>query len=135
MFWLHQVFLPGFAEISTIRDILRDNKTFSPKRGRFLIVPLHSSLSSEDQALVFKKPKDGMRKIVLSTNIAETSVTIDDCVFVVDTGKMKETRFNTNENMESLETCWVSRANANQRKGRAGRVMPGVCVHLYTSHR
>lgn len=76
-----------------------------------------------------------MRKIVLSTNLAETSITIDDCVFVIDTGKMKETRFNSNQNMESLETCWVSRANAMQRKGRAGRVMIGVCIHLYTSYR
>lgn len=96
---------------------------------------MHSSLSSEEQSLVFRKPNDGVRKIVLSTNIAETSVTIDDCVFVIDTGKMKETRFNSNQNMESLETCWVSKANALQRKGRAGRVMPGVCFHLYTSHR
>ncbi|XP_051175200.1 putative ATP-dependent RNA helicase DHX57 [Leptopilina boulardi] len=129
------VFLPGFAEILTVKDCLRDSKIFSAKKGRFLIVPLHSSLSSEEQSLVFRKPNDGVRKIVLSTNIAETSVTIDDCVFVIDTGKMKETRFNSNQNMESLETCWVSKANALQRKGRAGRVMPGVCFHLYTSHR
>lgn len=130
-----QVFLPGFAEILTVKDSLRDSKIFSAKKGRFLVIPLHSSLSSEEQALVFKKPNEGVRKIVLSTNIAETSVTIDDCVFVIDVGKMKETRFNSNQNMESLETCWVSKANALQRKGRAGRVMPGVCFHLYTSHR
>ncbi|KAK0098694.1 hypothetical protein PV326_005105 [Microctonus aethiopoides] len=129
------VFLPGLAEISTIRDILNDNKIFSPKNGNFIIIPLHSSLSSEEQSLIFKKTNDKIRKIVLSTNIAETSVTIDDCVFVVDTGKMKEMRFNSNQNMESLEICWVSHANAMQRKGRAGRVMPGVCIHLFTSHR
>ncbi|XP_046749004.1 putative ATP-dependent RNA helicase DHX57 isoform X1 [Diprion similis] len=129
------VFLPGIAEIMSLKDALHNNKSLSPKSGNFIIVPLHSSLSSEDQSLVFKKMKDGVRKIVLSTNIAETSVTIDDCVFVVDTGKMKETRFNSNQNMESLDMCWVSRANAMQRKGRAGRVMPGVSIHLYTSHR
>lgn len=111
-----------------------DNKYLSPKTGKFLIVPLHSTLSNEEQNLVFKKIGD-VRKIVLSTNLAETSITIDDCVFVIDSGKMKETRFNANQNMESLETCWVSRANAMQRKGRAGRVMPGVCVHLYTSYK
>lgn len=77
----------------------------------------------------------GVRKIVLSTNIAETSVTIDDCVFVIDSGKMKEKHFDSNRNMESLETVWVTRANAMQRKGRAGRVTSGVCVHLYTRHR
>lgn len=129
------IFLPGIAEIMALKDLLSDNKSLSPKSGKFIIVPLHSSLSSEEQSLVFKKTKEGVRKIVLSTNLAETSVTIDDCVFVVDTGKMKETRFNSNQNMESLEMCWVSRANAMQRKGRAGRVMPGVSIHLYTSHR
>lgn len=128
------VFLPGFAEIIALKNRLIDNKYLSPKTGKFLIVPLHSTLSNEEQNLVFKKIGD-VRKIVLSTNLAETSITIDDCVFVIDSGKMKETRFNANQNMESLETCWVSRANAMQRKGRAGRVMPGVCVHLYTSYK
>lgn len=71
----------------------------------------------------------------MSTNLAETSVTIDDCVFVIDSGKMKEKRFDPNRNMESLDTVWVTRANALQRKGRAGRVMSGVCIHLYTRHR
>lgn len=82
-----------------------------------------------------RKPNAGQRKIVISTNLAETSVTIDDCVFVIDSGKMKEKRFDPNRNMESLETTWVTRANALQRKGRAGRVMSGVCIHLYTGHR
>ncbi|CAB0037009.1 unnamed protein product [Trichogramma brassicae] len=129
------IFLPGIAEIMTLKDTLRNNRTFSPARGKFMIVPLHSTLSSDEQSLIFKKPEQGVRKIVLSTNIAETSITIDDCVFVIDTGKMKETRFNTNQNMESLEMCWVSRANAMQRMGRAGRVMPGVCIDLYSSFR
>lgn len=77
----------------------------------------------------------GQRKIVLSTNIAETSITIDDCVFVIDCGKMKEKGFDTNKNMESLEVVWESKANAEQRKGRAGRVMPGVCFHLFSRQR
>ncbi|XP_076381687.1 putative ATP-dependent RNA helicase DHX57 [Megalopta genalis] len=128
------VFLPGFAEIISLKNQLNDNKNLSPKTGKVVIVPLHSSLSNEEQNLVFKNVGDA-RKIVLSTNLAETSITIDDCVFVIDSGKMKETRFNANQNMESLETCWVSQANALQRKGRAGRVMPGVCIHLYTLHR
>lgn len=127
--------MPGFAEILTLKDQLYDNKNLSPKTKQFVIVPLHSSLSNEEQSFVFQKTKSGVRKIVLSTNMAETSITIDDCVFVIDTGMMKENRFNSGLNMESLETCWVSRANAMQRKGRAGRVMPGVCIHLYTSYR
>ncbi|KAL0878613.1 hypothetical protein ABMA27_003692 [Loxostege sticticalis] len=129
------IFLPGIAEIMSLHDQLAESHTFSPKSGKYVLVPLHSTLSSEEQALVFKKPKPGARKIVLSTNIAETSVTIDDCVFVIDCGRMKEKRFDSNRNMESLDLVWVSRANAKQRRGRAGRVMPGVCVHLYTSHR
>ncbi|CAH2090225.1 unnamed protein product [Euphydryas editha] len=129
------IFLPGIGEIMSLYDQLVESHTFSPKTGKYILVPLHSTLSSEEQSLVFKKPRPGVRKIVLSTNIAETSVTIDDCVFVVDCGRMKEKRFDSNRNMESLDLVWVSRANAKQRKGRAGRVMPGVCIHLFTSHR
>lgn len=129
------VFLPGFQEIQSVHDALLDSSIFSPRAGKFVLVPLHSALSSEDQAMVFKRAPPGKRKIVLSTNIAETSVTIDDCVFVIDCGLMKEKCFDSNRNMESLDLVWVSRANAKQRKGRAGRVMPGVCIHLYTSFR
>ncbi|XP_034489479.1 putative ATP-dependent RNA helicase DHX57 [Drosophila innubila] len=129
------IFLPGFQEIQSVHDALLDSAMFSPRAGKFVLVPLHSSLSGEDQALVFKRAPPGKRKIVLSTNIAETSVTIDDCVFVIDCGLMKEKCFDSNRNMESLDLVWVSRANAKQRKGRAGRVMPGVCIHLYTSYR
>ncbi|CAG4961770.1 unnamed protein product [Colias eurytheme] len=129
------VFLPGIGEIMSLYDQLVESHTFSPKSGKYKIIPLHSTLSSEEQSLVFKNPGQGVRKVVLSTNIAETSVTIDDCVFVIDCGRMKEKRFESNRNMESLELVWVSRANASQRRGRAGRVRAGVCVHLYTSHR
>lgn len=122
-------------DILALKNRLCHNNNFSSNSIRFLIVPLHSSLSNEEQNLVFKKTGKDVCKIVLSTNLAETSITIDDCVFVIDTGKMKEIRFNSNQNIESLETCWISRANAVQRKGRSGRVMPGVCIHLYTSHR
>lgn len=62
-------------------------------------------------------------------------MTIDDCVFVIDAGQQKEKHFDSNRNMESLETVWISKANASQRRGRAGRVMPGICIHLFTQHR
>lgn len=84
---------------------------------------------------IFRKPGDGQTKIILSTNVAETSITIEDCIFVIDTGKMKQKSFDANTNIESLDTIWVSKANALQRKGRAGRVRKGVCIHLYTKHR
>lgn len=129
------IFLPGFAEIQTVHDTLNESTVFGHRAGNYLIVPLHSTLTNEEQAKVFQKAPSGKRKIVLSTNIAETSVTIDDCVFVIDCGQMREKRFDTNRNMESLDLVWESRANAKQRKGRAGRVRPGICIHLFTSHR
>lgn len=109
---------------------------FYVHRGnKFILIPLHSTLSSEEQSAVFETVPLGKRKIVLSTNIAETSITIDDCVYVIDSGLMKEKCFDTNRNMESLDVVWISRANCNQRKGRAGRVMSGICIHLYTQFR
>ena len=129
------VFLPGMQEIMTLYEQLSSHPRLGNKSGKFVLVPLHSSLSSEEQQLVFSKPGQGKRKIVISTNLAETSITIDDCVFVIDVGRMKEKRFDPTKNMESLDTVWVSQANALQRKGRAGRVMEGVCFHLYTHFR
>ncbi|XP_039293575.1 putative ATP-dependent RNA helicase DHX57 [Nilaparvata lugens] len=129
------VFLPGIGEITQLHEKLLEQSVFRPEADRFFLVPLHSSLSSEEQKLLFKKMKKGVRKIILSTNIAETSVTVDDCVFVIDTGRMKENRFDENKSMETLESVWVSRANALQRRGRAGRVRAGVAISLYTSHR
>uniref|UniRef100_A0A8C0QQ50 Putative ATP-dependent RNA helicase DHX57 n=1 Tax=Chelonoidis abingdonii TaxID=106734 RepID=A0A8C0QQ50_CHEAB len=105
-----------------------------PKPTVCVVYPLHSSLSSEDQQSVFLKPPVGVTKIIISTNIAETSITIDDVVFVIDSGKMKEKRYDPSKGMESLEDTFVSKANALQRKGRAGRVASGVCFHLFSSH-
>ena len=101
-------------EIMTLYDQLNSHPRLGGKSGKFLLIPLHSSLSSEEQQLVFSKPKHGQRKIVISTNLAETSITIDDCVFVLDVGRMKEKRFDPTKNMESLDTVWVSQANALQ---------------------
>ncbi|KAH0504983.1 ATP-dependent RNA helicase DHX36 [Microtus ochrogaster] len=84
---------------------------------------------------VFKKTPPGVRKIVIATNIAETSITIDDVVYVIDGGKIKETHFDTQNNISTMSAEWVSKANAKQRKGRAGRVQPGHCYHLYNGLR
>ncbi|XP_024877807.1 putative ATP-dependent RNA helicase DHX57 [Temnothorax curvispinosus] len=126
------IFLPGLYEIITLMEQLEGN--FILSRNEIMILPLHSSLSIEEQSRVFQKI-EGVRKIVISTNLAETSIIIDDCVFVIDSGRMKESRFNSDKNVECLKTCWVTQANVVQRKGRVGRVTPGVCIHLYTSHR
>ncbi|XP_069625162.1 putative ATP-dependent RNA helicase DHX57 [Ranitomeya imitator] len=129
------VFLPGLAEIKMLYEQLQSNALFSNRRNkRCVIYPLHSSLSSEEQQAVFIKPPQGVTKIIISTNIAETSITIDDVVYVIDSGKMREKRYDPGKSMESLEDTWVSRANAIQRKGRAGRVASGICFHLFTSH-
>lgn len=74
-----------------------------------------------DQKLIFEVPSREIRKIVIATNIAETSITIEDVVYVIDCGKIKLKRFNVEENLQTLEPEWVSLANARQRKGRAGR--------------
>ena len=106
------VFLPGLQEIMTLHDQVAKHPLIGQKCK---LLPLHSSLTSEEQALIFSKTSK--RKIVISTNLAETSITIDDCVFVIEVGKMKEKRFDPSKNMESLDTIWVSKANALQRKG------------------
>lgn len=89
------IFLPGLAEIQSVFDSLMDSKEFSSRSGKYLLLPLHSSLTNEEQALVFKRAPNAKRKIILSTNIAETSITIDDCVFVIDCGQMKEKHFDS----------------------------------------
>ncbi|XP_022604934.1 putative ATP-dependent RNA helicase DHX57 [Seriola dumerili] len=129
------VFLPGLAEIKMLYEQLQSNRMFNNRGAtRCVVYPLHSTLSNEEQQAVFSRPPEGVTKIIISTNIAETSVTIDDVVYVIDSGKMKEKRYDASKSMESLEDSWVSRANALQRKGRAGRVASGVCFHLFTSH-
>ncbi|XP_010006818.1 PREDICTED: putative ATP-dependent RNA helicase DHX57 [Chaetura pelagica] len=129
------IFLPGLAEIKMLYEQLQSNALFNNRHSkRCVVYPLHSSLSSEEQQSVFLRPPVGVIKIIISTNIAETSVTIDDVVYVIDSGKMKEKRYDPSKGMESLEDTFVSKANALQRKGRAGRVASGVCFHLFSSH-
>ncbi|TSK22801.1 DExH-box ATP-dependent RNA helicase DExH1 [Bagarius yarrelli] len=128
------VFLPGLAEIKQLYEQLQANRMFNKRAKKCVVYPLHSSLSNEEQQAVFTRPPEGVTKIIISTNIAETSVTIDDVVYVIDSGRMKEKRYDASRSMESLEDVWVSRANALQRRGRAGRVASGVCFHLFTSH-
>lgn len=124
------IFLPGMAEIMTMVDLLGSASAYSRK---MTILPLHSSLSTEQQQRVFKKAPHGTRKVVVSTNVAETSVTVEDIVFVVDSCKVKETRFDGN--LESLVEDWTSKASIRQRMGRAGRVRAGYCWSLVSTAR
>jgi ATP-dependent RNA helicase DHX57 len=100
-----------------------------------MILPLHGSMSGDEQIRVFVHPPEGTIKIVLSTNLAETSITVDDVVWVIDGGRMKETQYDPGKKMASLVDSCISQANGLQRRGRAGRVQAGVCFHLVTSHR
>jgi HrpA-like RNA helicase len=127
------VFLPGIKEITTLQDLLV--KSMSSPAAREWVLPIHSTIPPEEQRLVFTRPPKGIRKVVLATNIAETAITIDDVAFVVDTGRMKENRYDPLKRMSSLEDVLVARSNARQRRGRAGRVREGVAIHLFTKHR
>ncbi|EFJ09549.1 hypothetical protein SELMODRAFT_428040 [Selaginella moellendorffii] len=127
------VFLPGMPEILQLLDRLLVLKDFSGPASDW-ILPLHSSVAPADQRKVFQVPPNGVRKIVLATNIAETSVTIEDVVHVIDCGKHKENRFDPRRRMSRMAEAWISQANAQQRRGRAGRVKPGNCFCLYTEH-
>lgn len=84
---------------------------------------------------MFSPPPENIRKVIISTDIAETSITIDDVIYVVDTGKHKESRFDPQKKMSIMVEEWISQANARQRQGRAGRVRPGICFRLYTLQR
>ncbi|KAF8895535.1 P-loop containing nucleoside triphosphate hydrolase protein [Infundibulicybe gibba] len=97
------------------------------------IVPLYSLLPSEKQMQVFQPPPPGSRLVVVSTNIAETSLTIPGIRYVVDCGRAKERRYNVDTGIQSFQVGWISKASAAQRAGRAGRTGAGHCYRLYSS--
>ncbi|KAF5190935.1 Dexh-box atp-dependent rna helicase dexh3 [Thalictrum thalictroides] len=124
------VFMTGWDDINSLKDQLQAHPLLGDP-SRVLLLVCHGSMASSEQRLIFDKPEDGVRKIVLSTNIAETSITIDDVVFVIDCGKAKETSYDALNNTPCLLPSWISKAAAGQRRGRAGRVQPGECFCLY----
>ncbi|KAF1377148.1 hypothetical protein PFLUV_G00197580 [Perca fluviatilis] len=127
------IFLPGYDDIVALRGrILYDDKRFSNHSDRYQVFTLHSDMQTLDQKKAMKTSPPGIRKIILSTNIAETSITINDVIFVIDSGKVKEKSFDTLSHVSMLKTVWISKASALQRKGRAGRCRPGICFHLFS---
>lgn len=127
------IFLPGLADIRQLHDLFLTHRMFGSES--FQVWPLHSTISNENQSLVFEFPPKGVRKIVLSTNIAETGITIPDITCVIDSGKHREMRFDEKRQMSKLLECFIARSNAKQRRGRAGRVQSGICWHLFTKYR
>lgn len=100
---------------------------------RVLVLPLYSMLSAEEQARVFDKVPEGTRLIVVATNIAETSITIPDISYVVDSGRQKCRNYHAGTGVVSFDVMWISKAAADQRAGRAGRTGPGHCYRMYSS--
>lgn len=119
------IFLPGTMEIDRCLNAVKRIPNAHP-------LPLHASLLPNEQRRVFLSPPKGMRKVIAATNVAETSITIEDIVAVIDTGRVKETSYDPKDNMVRLQEVWASQAACKQRRGRAGRVRAGTCYKLYT---
>lgn len=127
------LFLTGQEEIDTACEILYDRmKALGKDVPELLILPVYSALPSEMQTRIFEPAPPGGRKVVIATNIAETSLTIDGIYYVVDPGFVKQKVYNSKTGMDSLVVSPISQQQANQRSGRAGRTGPGKCYRLYT---
>ena len=124
------VFLPGEREIRDTADALADAQRRTPSRRPVEIVPLYSRLSAAEQHRVFQ-PHTG-RRVVLATNVAETSLTVPGIRYVVDTGVARISRYSARTKVQRLPIEPISQASANQRSGRCGRVAPGVAIRLYS---
>ena len=125
------VFLPGAGEIRQVAARLEESRK---QRPELVIAPLYGDLPGRQQDVAIKPCPAGKRKIVLTTAIAETSLTIRGINIVVDAGRMRIPRFHPGSLMTVLETVRVSKASADQRRGRAGRTGPGICFRLWTAH-
>lgn len=127
------LFLTGKEEIDTSCEILYERmKGLGPNVPELLILPIYSALPSEMQSQVFDPAPPGTRKVVIATNIAETSITIDHIYYVIDPGFVKQTCYDPKLGMDRLQVTPISQAQAKQRSGRAGRTGPGKCFRLYT---
>ncbi|KAG8527480.1 uncharacterized protein KY384_007632 [Bacidia gigantensis] len=127
------LFLTGQEEIDTSCEILFERmKALGPSVPELIILPVYSALPSEMQSRIFEPAPPGSRKVVIATNIAETSVTIDGIYYVIDPGFVKQNAYDPKLGMDSLVVTPISQAQAKQRAGRAGRTGPGKCFRLYT---
>ncbi|GAN03267.1 ATP-dependent RNA helicase DHX34 isoform X5 [Mucor ambiguus] len=123
------IFMSGINEITTLAEELN---VYALKSKKWIVLMLHSSLTVEDQEKVFDSPAEGIRKCIISSNIAETSITIDGIRFIIDSGKVKEMNHDPASKLSRLSEFWISKASAKQRTGRAGRTGPGECFRFYS---
>lgn len=126
------IFMPGQEDIEVTCELIAERLGNLEEAPPLSILPIYSQLPSDLQAKIFVKAEDGVRKCVVATNIAETSLTVDGIRYVIDSGYCKLKVFNPKIGMDALQIFPISQANANQRAGRAGRTGPGVCYRLYT---
>jgi ATP-dependent RNA helicase DHX57 len=125
------IFMPGVGEISRL---VRDLQASVPSAH---VLPLHGGLSGRDQAAVFKEgaPRGFSKKVVVSTNVAETSITIPDVTLVIDSARVKESGYDPVSRMACLVENWASQDSIRQRRGRAGRVRQGMAIHVTLTKR
>ncbi|KAK8231419.1 P-loop containing nucleoside triphosphate hydrolase protein [Phyllosticta capitalensis] len=127
------IFLTGREEIETTIEMIADRAaSLNPNAPRLQPLPLFAGLSTDQQMYVFEPAAENTRKVIVATNIAEASVTIEGIVYVIDCGFVKLRAYNPTAGIETLTATPVSKASATQRAGRAGRTKPGKCYRLYT---
>ena len=122
------VFCPGVGEIRQAMDAI----AALPIHAELAVLPLHANLPPNEQRRVFQPVGRAQRKVVIATNVAETSITIPDVCYVIDTGRVREAQYDARAGVSRLLDTWASRAACRQRAGRAGRTMAGACFRLYT---
>jgi pre-mRNA-splicing factor ATP-dependent RNA helicase DHX16 len=129
------VFLTGQEDIDLAeQNITETARKLGNRIPELVVAPIYAALPTELQAKIFEPTPPGARKVIIATNIAETSITVPGVRYVIDSGLAKENVYNPTTGVESLQVVPISRANAEQRAGRAGRVGPGTCLRLYTKY-
>jgi pre-mRNA-splicing factor ATP-dependent RNA helicase DHX38/PRP16 len=126
------VFMTGQEDIEITCELVAERLRLLNDPAKLSILPIYSQMPADLQAKIFDKAAPGVRKVIVATNIAETSLTVDGIMFVVDSGFSKLKVYNPKMGMDTLQITPISQANASQRAGRAGRTGPGKCYHLYT---
>lgn len=122
------VFLPGEYEINLINEVFY--RILGEKTSEFEVIHLHANIQEEDYHRIFDEPEPGKRRVIFSSNIAESSITLTDVRFIIDFGLNRENAFNNQKNYEAFELVWAPKAIMKQRAGRVGRVANGIVFRL-----